>query len=61
MTALGSPEGLFWGELAFGIVAIIFGTLLSIQFGLIGTAVALCVASLLATVVETRYLFRLLK
>lgn len=61
MTALGNPEGLFWGELAFGIVAIIFGTLLSFQFGLIGTAVALCIASLLATVVETRYLFRLLK
>lgn len=60
MTALGNPEGLFWGELAFGIVAILLGTLLTIQFGLIGTAVALCIASLFATVVESWYLRRLL-
>ena len=60
MTALGSPEGLFWGELSFGIVAIVAGALLTYLYGLNGTAFALCFASLCATVVEAKFFFRLL-
>jgi O-antigen/teichoic acid export membrane protein len=56
MTALGRPEGLFWGELAFGIVCVVGGAFLSKTMGLNGTALGLCLASLTATIVESAYL-----
>ena len=61
MTAMGKPQGLFWGELAFGIVAVVMAVSLSPAFGLAGTAIALCLASLAATVVESGMLFVLLR
>lgn len=60
MTAIGKPEGLFWGELAFGIVAMIAGWFLANEFGLIGAAVAMCLAAASATIVEGVYLFKTL-
>ena len=60
MTAIGKPEGLFWGELSYGIVALVMAVVLSPTWGLVGTAIALCLASLAATVVETSMLYFLL-
>ena len=61
MTALGKPEGLFWGELSYGIVAIVMAVALSPVWGLVGTAIALCLASLAATIVESSMLYSLLR
>ena len=61
MTALGKPAGLFWGELAYGLVAVLMALALSTAWGLVGTAVGLCLASLAATVVETGMLYLLLR
>ncbi len=61
MAAIGKPQGLFWGELAFGVVAVIMAILLSPLWGLMGTSIALCLASLAATVVETAMLMQMLR
>lgn len=61
MTALARPQGLFWGELSYGIVATVMAIALSPLWGLVGTAIALCLASLAATVVEAGMLFYLLR
>ncbi len=60
MTALNRPQGLFWGELSFGIVALVSGTLLPHYYGLHGAAIAMCLASAAATIVETYGLIRYL-
>lgn len=57
MAALGRPKGLFIGEVAFAVVAVSLALLLSAPFGLVGTATALCGASLASTIVSV-YIFR---
>ena len=61
MTAMGKPAGLFWGELSYGIVAVVLVIALSPTWGLVGTAIGLCLASLVATIVETGMLYFLLR
>ena len=60
MTALNRPQGLFWGELSFGVVALVAGALLPYYYGLLGAAIAMCLASAAATIVESYGLVRCL-
>ena len=59
MTAIGKPEGLFWGELSYGMVAIAAVIVLAMQYGLMGAAIGMCLAAVAATIVETAFLVRL--
>lgn len=58
MAALGKPQGLFWGEVAFSLVTMLLAVLLAPQAGLVGVAVAMCCGAVVATLVAISYLRR---
>ena len=60
MAALEKPRGIFLGELTWSIVSIGAAVWLTSMYGLVGTAIALCLASLAATVLEGGWLILLL-
>ena len=61
MAALGKPQGLFAGEVAFSIVTVALAFALCGQLGIAGAAWALVGGSLVATVVAVWFFMHLLR
>lgn len=56
LAAMEKSRGIFAGEFAWSVVTVIAAIALTPPFGLIGTAVAICIGSLTATIVEGGWL-----
>ena len=61
LAAMEKPRGIFVGELAWSLVTLLAAAWLTPEFGLTGTAVAICLGSLFATIVEGGWLLYWLK
>lgn len=61
LAALEKSRGIFVGELAWSIVTVVAAAVLTPEFGLIGTSVAICLGSIAATLVEGGWLMYWLK
>jgi len=61
LAALEKTRGIFFGEFFWSIVTLIAATLLMPEFGLTGAAVAICLGSLAATLIEGGWLIYWLK
>ena len=61
LAAMEKPRGIFVGELAWSLVTLLAAAWLTPEYGLTGTAIAICLGSLAATLVEGGWLLYWLK